>query len=117
MLLLEAIELYNDNWSEVAEHVGTKSQLQCIMYFLQMPIEDQFMDQMTSGPPQVTHKVVDDGHVHTKPEDPIPFADTNNPVMAQVIHGIELFLFIATQLTIVVLSVHVGLIELVCGCY
>lgn len=84
LLLLEAIELYNDNWSEVAEHVGTKSQLQCIMYFLQMPIEDQFMDQMTTGAPRFTPKVPDEGDIKAETEDPIPFGDTNNPVMAQV---------------------------------
>ena len=44
LLLLEALELYKENWNEIAEHVGTKSKAQCILHFVQMPIEDAFMD-------------------------------------------------------------------------
>ncbi|KAI4342380.1 hypothetical protein MLD38_027017 [Melastoma candidum] len=44
LLLLEAIELFQDNWSEIAEHVATKTKAQCMLHFLQMPIEDVFLD-------------------------------------------------------------------------
>ncbi|CAL5386192.1 unnamed protein product [Camellia sinensis] len=44
LLLLEALELYNENWNEVAEHVATKTKAQCILHFVQMPIDDSFMD-------------------------------------------------------------------------
>lgn len=44
LLLLEAIELFRDNWSEIAEHVATKTRAQCILHFVQMPIEDAFFD-------------------------------------------------------------------------
>ncbi|OIW08707.1 hypothetical protein TanjilG_03383 [Lupinus angustifolius] len=44
LLLLEALELYKENWNEIAEHVGTKSKAQCILHFVQMPIEDVFID-------------------------------------------------------------------------
>ncbi|KAK7351845.1 hypothetical protein VNO77_11579 [Canavalia gladiata] len=44
LLLLEALELYKENWSEIAEHVATKSKTQCILHFVQMPIEDAFVD-------------------------------------------------------------------------
>ncbi|XP_048128871.1 SWI/SNF complex subunit SWI3D isoform X2 [Rhodamnia argentea] len=44
LLLLEALELYKENWSEIAEHVATKSKAQCILHFLQMPIQDAFLD-------------------------------------------------------------------------
>ncbi|GFS46191.1 DNA-binding family protein [Actinidia rufa] len=44
-LLLEALELlYKENWNEIAEHVATKTKAQCILHFIQMPIEDTFMD-------------------------------------------------------------------------
>lgn len=78
--------MYNDNWMEVAEHVGTKSQLQCIMHFLQMPIEDQFMDQMASGTTQSVLPGEDEekSEIEADPKDAIPFSDANNPVMAQV---------------------------------
>lgn len=44
LLLLEALELYKENWSEIAEHVATKTKAQCILHFVQMPIEDTFLD-------------------------------------------------------------------------
>ncbi|XP_045819698.1 SWI/SNF complex subunit SWI3D [Trifolium pratense] len=44
LLLLEALELYKENWNEIAEHVGTKSKAQCILHFVQMPIMDAFVD-------------------------------------------------------------------------
>ncbi|KAM0937906.1 putative transcription factor MYB/SANT family [Dioscorea sansibarensis] len=44
LLLLEALELFGENWSEIAEHVATKTKTQCILHFLQMPIEDPFLE-------------------------------------------------------------------------
>ncbi|KAI4295536.1 hypothetical protein L6164_035575 [Bauhinia variegata] len=44
LLLLEALELYKENWNEIAEHVATKTKAQCILHFVQMPIEDAFVD-------------------------------------------------------------------------
>ncbi|KAK8529911.1 hypothetical protein V6N13_102802 [Hibiscus sabdariffa] len=42
LLLPEALELYKENWNEIAEHVATKTKAQCILRFVQMPIEDVF---------------------------------------------------------------------------
>lgn len=44
LLLLEALELFKENWNEIAEHVATKTKAQCILHFVQMPIEDTFRD-------------------------------------------------------------------------
>ncbi|KAJ4962706.1 hypothetical protein NE237_022645 [Protea cynaroides] len=44
LLLLEALELYGENWNEIAEHVATKTKAQCILHFVQMPIEDMFLE-------------------------------------------------------------------------
>ncbi|XP_068657718.1 SWI/SNF complex subunit SWI3D-like [Aristolochia californica] len=44
LLLLEALELYGENWNEIAEHVATKTKTQCILHFVQMPIEDPFQE-------------------------------------------------------------------------
>lgn len=44
LLLLEALELYKHNWNEIAEHVATKTKAQCMLHFVQMPIEDVFLD-------------------------------------------------------------------------
>ena len=34
LLLLKAMEIYNENYNEIFEHVGTKSEAQCILRFL-----------------------------------------------------------------------------------
>ena len=46
LLLLEALEIYNDNWNEIAEHVGTKSKAQCILHFLRLPVEDSLLGKV-----------------------------------------------------------------------
>lgn len=46
LLLLEALEMYGDNWNEIAEHVGTKSKSQCILQFIRLPVEDPFLEDM-----------------------------------------------------------------------
>ncbi|KAJ3697668.1 hypothetical protein LUZ61_001373 [Rhynchospora tenuis] len=43
LLLLEALELFGANWNEIADHVGTKTKAQCMLHFLEMPIEDSFL--------------------------------------------------------------------------
>ncbi|XVF67704.1 hypothetical protein PTKIN_Ptkin10aG0143100 [Pterospermum kingtungense] len=64
LLLLEALELYKENWNEIAEHVATKTKAQCILHFIQMPIEDVFSNDdsidansiKTVGPPPLSEE-------------------------------------------------------------
>lgn len=49
LLLLEALELYGDNWNEIAEHVATKSKSQCILHFIKLPVEDAFSDNVAKS--------------------------------------------------------------------
>lgn len=69
LLLLEAIELYGDDWSKIAEHVGTRTKEKCILHFLQMPIEEPFLEAQTSG-------------LGASMPQSLPFSQTDNPVMA-----------------------------------
>jgi SWI/SNF related-matrix-associated actin-dependent regulator of chromatin subfamily C len=46
LLLLEAMEIYNENWNEIAEHVGSKSKAQCILHFLRLPLEDGLLENI-----------------------------------------------------------------------
>ena len=70
LLLLEAVELFKDDWNRVAEHVGSRTQQQCIMQFLQLPIEDPYMDPMAlNGLEDVN---------------PIPYSQQGNPIMTTV---------------------------------
>ncbi|GAX86503.1 hypothetical protein CEUSTIGMA_g13911.t1 [Chlamydomonas eustigma] len=76
-LLLNALEMFGDNWAEVAEHVGTKTQVQCMLHFLQLPIEDLFTSSLESA--------ASVGVTKCNSSDTItPFMDSPNPILAQV---------------------------------
>lgn len=49
LLLLEGIELYNENWDQIAEHVGSKSKEQCLLHFIRLPVEDSFIENHFFG--------------------------------------------------------------------
>jgi SWI/SNF related-matrix-associated actin-dependent regulator of chromatin subfamily C len=96
MLLLEGLELYGDNWGKVSEHVGGRSELQCIQRLLQLPLEDALLPQAGTSGIQLSRvlQTTEDGGAgggEGAEEDgavaidgPIPFNDAGNPVMAQV---------------------------------
>ena len=44
LLLLEGLEMYDEDWVKVSEHVGSRSKDECIAQFLRLPIEDPFVD-------------------------------------------------------------------------
>lgn len=78
--LLEAIEAHDDDWGAVADQVGTRTRDQCIQHFLQLPIEDPYLDdgavalagrmsEASLGPLRYAR---------------IPFDQAENPVMSVV---------------------------------
>ena len=75
LLLLEGLELYKDDWNKVCEHVGSRTQDECILKFLQLPIEDPYLDpnssQFNSSLGPLAYQ-------------PIPFSQSGNPVMSTV---------------------------------
>ncbi|KNG46866.1 SWIRM-domain-containing protein [Stemphylium lycopersici] len=44
LLLLEGLEEFDDDWNRVADHVQTKTREQCVMKFLQLEIEDKYVE-------------------------------------------------------------------------
>ncbi|KAG5271741.1 hypothetical protein AALO_G00183500 [Alosa alosa] len=71
LLLLEALEMYKDDWNKVSEHVGSRTQDECILHFLRLPIEDPYLEstEATMGP--LAYQ-------------PVPFSQSGNPVMSTV---------------------------------
>ncbi len=57
-------------------------QVQCVMQFLRLPIEDDLAEISPQQPLGIS--VNGSGPVLAPSEQPIPFADTGNPIMAQV---------------------------------
>ncbi|KAF8888641.1 SWIRM domain-containing protein [Infundibulicybe gibba] len=70
LLLLEAVEMYDDDWSRIEEHVGTRSAQQCVRKFLELPIEDPYLNSEASMGPLRYGRV--------------PFEQADNPVMSVV---------------------------------
>lgn len=47
LLLLEGIEMYEDQWEKIVDHVGgTKTLEECVEKFLSLPIEDNYIDDI-----------------------------------------------------------------------
>lgn len=43
LLLLEGVELYEDDWDKIANHIGSRTKEQSISKFIQLPIEDKYL--------------------------------------------------------------------------
>lgn len=71
LLLLEGLELYKDDWNKVCEHVGSRTQDECILHFLRLPIEDPYLED-------------DCGFLGPLGYQPIPFSKSGNPIMSTV---------------------------------
>lgn len=105
LLLLEALEMYNDNWNEIAEHVGTKSKAQCILHFIRLPMEDGLLDNIdipdTGLKSHASYEAIETGKASSLDvksngnsagsfpaellsENRIAFANSSNPVMSLV---------------------------------
>ncbi|XP_022952326.1 SWI/SNF complex subunit SWI3D-like isoform X1 [Cucurbita moschata] len=76
LLLLEALELYKENWNEIAEHVATKTKAQCILHFIQMPIEDTFLESEDN---------VEDGAKETVP----PLTENDSSVPTDITESMD----------------------------
>ena len=41
--------MYKDDWNRVSEHVGSRTQDECILHFLKLPIEDPYLEDDMGG--------------------------------------------------------------------
>ncbi|KAM9860053.1 SWI/SNF complex subunit SMARCC2 [Aulostomus maculatus] len=71
LLLLEGLEMYKDDWNKVSEHVGSRTQDECILHFLRLPIEDPYLEDSCSSLGPLAYQ-------------PVPFSQAGNPVMSTV---------------------------------
>ncbi|CAL1277889.1 unnamed protein product [Larinioides sclopetarius] len=66
--------MYKDDWNKVCEHVGSRTQDECILHFLRLPIEDPYLDDPGAG----------GGALGPLAFQPIPFSKAGNPIMSTV---------------------------------
>ncbi|KAL2761233.1 hypothetical protein ACRALDRAFT_1073292 [Sodiomyces alcalophilus JCM 7366] len=69
--LLEGLERFDDDWGDIADHVGTRTREECVLRFLQLEIEDKYIDSEFNN--------VDD-----LGEKQLPFNQADNPVMSVI---------------------------------
>jgi SWI/SNF related-matrix-associated actin-dependent regulator of chromatin subfamily C len=84
--LLEAVLHYGEDWKKVSEHVGSRSEKDCIARFIRLPFGEQFL-----GPKEDKSQLVNDDAVTDEPGADVskqlrltPLADASSPIMAQV---------------------------------
>ncbi|CRK17151.1 hypothetical protein BN1723_017522, partial [Verticillium longisporum] len=69
--LLEALERYDEEWTDIAEHVGTRTREECALQFLQLNIEDKYLE---------SELTILGAHGDKQ----IPYNQADNPVMSVV---------------------------------
>lgn len=74
LLLLEALEVFDENWNAIADHVGTRTREQCVVKFLQLEIDDKYIESETAAQPSL-------GPLN---RGRIPFSQADNPVMSVI---------------------------------
>ncbi|XP_066336822.1 SWI/SNF complex subunit SWI3C homolog isoform X1 [Miscanthus floridulus] len=98
LLLLEGIEKYNDNWDDIAGHVGTKSKAQCIYHFIRLPVEDGLLENVEIPNAPIPFRPQSNGYQHSDSNgstsgapvqniqqgNQLPFINSSNPVMSLV---------------------------------
>lgn len=63
--------MFKDDWNKVSEHVGSRTQDECILHFLRLPIEDPYLESTEASLGPLAYQ-------------PIPFSQSGNPVMSTV---------------------------------
>lgn len=66
--------MYKDDWNKVSEHIGTRTQDECILHFLRLPIEDPYLDEENGGTAAMGPLAYQ----------PTPFSKSGNPIMSTV---------------------------------
>lgn len=75
--LLEALERYDEDWTEVSEYVGTRTKEECVIKFLQLEIEDKYLDSEQMN--QSTGI-----RMFGRQNGNLPFSQADNPVMSVI---------------------------------
>lgn len=63
--------MFRDDWNKVATHVKSRTQDECILHFLKLPVEDPYLEETPASLGPLAYQ-------------PIPFSQQGNPVMSTV---------------------------------
>ncbi|ORY07403.1 hypothetical protein BCR34DRAFT_675273 [Clohesyomyces aquaticus] len=73
--LLEGLEQFDDDWNRVADHVETRTREQCVMKFLQLEIEDKYVEADIDEPKSL-------GGLSHMPKGRLSLGEADNPVLS-----------------------------------
>ncbi|EQK99711.1 Winged helix-turn-helix transcription repressor DNA-binding protein [Ophiocordyceps sinensis CO18] len=76
--LLEGLERFDEDWAEIADHVGTRTREECVLQFLQLDIEEKYLG--SEAPVNAPTGLSMLGSQHGQ----LPFSSVDNPVMSVV---------------------------------
>lgn len=76
--LLEGLERFDEDWGEIADHVGTRTREECVLQFLQLDIEEKYLG--SEAPVNAPTGLSMLGAQHGQ----LPFSSVDNPVMSVV---------------------------------
>ncbi|CAI0434761.1 unnamed protein product [Linum tenue] len=88
MQLLEAVMHYGDDWKKVAQHVGGRSEKDCITHFIKLPMGEKLAGSAEFGSGiNKLNQMKDDNSSNSSSSGKrlclSPLADASNPIMAQ----------------------------------
>jgi SWI/SNF related-matrix-associated actin-dependent regulator of chromatin subfamily C len=78
LLLLEGLEKFDDSWQEIADYVGTRTREECVVKFLQLEIEDKYLDSEPATNSSTGMGLLGAANGH------VPFNQADNPVMSVI---------------------------------
>lgn len=76
--LLEGLERFDEDWAEIADHVGTRTREECVLQFLQLDIEEKYID--SDGAKNAPNGL---SLLHSA-NGQLPFSQSDNPVLSVV---------------------------------
>ncbi|KAK5162581.1 hypothetical protein LTR04_003354 [Oleoguttula sp. CCFEE 6159] len=76
LLLLEGLELFDEDWNSVSDHVGSRTREECVLKFLQLEIEDKYLE------PEPAVESSMPGSLGWLSGGRVPFCQADNPVMS-----------------------------------
>lgn len=76
--LLEALEMFDEDWNQVAEYVGNRTREECVLKFLQLEIEDQYLEEQENA----NSTELTGGNLSYLSNGRLPFTQADNAVLS-----------------------------------
>src|SRR5262249_6116543 len=72
--------MFNDDWNEISDYVGTRTREECVLKFLQLEIEDQYLEPLPEG--NVADPAANAVGLNYLGNGRVPLSQAENPVLS-----------------------------------